>query len=157
MTPADAPRERSAIGRLLHDHRVRFLAVGGTNTLVGYLVFTALTLWVFGQVPFGYLISLVLSYAVSITLAFWLYRTFVFVVKGRVLTDFVKFVGVNLVAIGVNAVLLPFFVEVVGLHPLVAQAISLVITTLVSYFGHKHVSFRRPSAPPQGDEGPVSR
>lgn len=134
---------RSFVGRLLSDQRIRFLAVGATNTLVGYLIFGALTLWVFGAVPFGYLISLVISYAISITLAFWLYRTFVFPVKGRVVTDFLKFVSVYLVAIGLNALLLPLFVEVVGLNPLVAQAISLVLTTLLSYFGHKYVSFRR--------------
>ena len=147
MTRPQAPDEPSALARLLRDHRLRFVAVGATNTAVGYLVFGALTVWVFAQVPFGYLISLALSYVVSITLAFWLYRTFVFVVRGRVLTDFVRFVGVNLVTIGLNAVILPLLVEVVGLHPLVAQAISLVITTLASYFGHKHVSFRRPVAP----------
>ena len=39
---------RSFAQSLLRDHRVRFLAVGATNTLIGYLVFSALTLWVFG-------------------------------------------------------------------------------------------------------------
>lgn len=149
---------RSFVGRLLRDQRIRFLAVGATNTLVGYLIFGALTLWVFGDVPFGYLISLAISYAISITMAFWLYRTFVFLVKGRILTDFVKFVGVYAVSIGLNALILPLFVEVVGLHPLIAQAITLVLTTLLSYFGHKYVSFRRPqedghreSPAPEGD------
>lgn len=134
---------RSLVERLVRDQRIRFLAVGVTNTIVGYAVFSALTVWAFAGIPLGYLLSLVVSYAVSITLAFWLYRTFVFPVKGRILSDFAKFVGVYIVSIALNAVLLPLFVEIVGLNPLVAQAISLVLTTLISYFGHKYVSFRR--------------
>ena len=58
----------------LKDQRVRFLAVGGANTAVGYLIFSAFTLWVFVDVPLGYLLSLALSYVVGITLAFVLYR-----------------------------------------------------------------------------------
>lgn len=146
---------RSFLRGLVRDERVRFLAVGGTNTVVGYALFSAFTLWVFAGVPFGYLLSLILSYAISITLAFVLYRRFVFPVKGRIVSDFIKFVGVYLVAIGINAVLLPLLVEVVGLHPLLAQAISLVLTTLLSYFGHKYVSFRRRHDGEDSDSEPV--
>ena len=79
---------RTVIGRLARDQRVRFLAVGVTNTVVGYLVFSAFTLWVFADVYLGYLLSLALSYVVGITLAFVLYRRFVFPVHGHLLRDF---------------------------------------------------------------------
>lgn len=134
------------------DQRVRFLLVGGTNTAVGYLVYSALTLWVFPGLRFGYLISLAISYAVAIVLAFVLYRRFVFKVTGNVVQDFLRFVTVYLLAIGVNAVLLPFFVEVLHVHPLLAQLIVLVITTLMSFVGHRTFSFRRPGE----DEPPSS-
>ncbi len=144
---------REFFGRLLRDQRVRFLMVGATNTLVGYVIFSALTLWVFANVPFGYLASLAISYAIAIVLAFVLYRRFVFKVSGHVIRDFVRFVSVYAVAIGLNALLLPFFVEIVGLHPLLAQAITLVITTLLSFFGHRDFSFHRPGdpEPPPGE------
>jgi putative flippase GtrA len=129
--------------RLLGDQRVRFLAVGVTNTAVGYLVFSFFTLWVFADVPLGYLISLALSYVVGITLAFVLYRRFVFVVHGRIWRDFARFVSVYLVAIGINAAALPLLVELVLVPPLLAQLIILVATTLLSFFGHKKFSFRR--------------
>ncbi|WP_241984334.1 GtrA family protein [Cryobacterium sp. Hb1] len=132
--------------RFLRDQRVRFLAVGATNTLVGYLIFSAFTLWVFADVHLGYLLSLALSYAVGISLAFVLYRRFVFVVHGHVLRDFARFVSVYLVAIGINAVALPLLVEVVRVPPLLAQLIILVVTTLLSFFGHKKFSFRRSGA-----------
>lgn len=134
---------RNVIGRLTRDQRVRFLAVGATNTVVGYLVFSGFTLWVFADVYLGYLLSLALSYAVGITLAFVLYRRFVFLVHGHLLRDFARFVSVYLVAIGINAPALPLLVEVAHVPPLLAQLIILVATTLLSFFGHKKFSFRR--------------
>ena len=131
------------LGRLARDQRVRFLAVGATNTVVGYLVFSAFTLWVFADVHLGYLLSLALSYVIGITLAFVLYRRFVFPVHGHLLRDFARFVSVYLVAIGINAAALPLLVEVVQVPPLLAQLMILVVTTLLSFFGHKKFSFRR--------------
>jgi putative flippase GtrA len=130
-------RRGPALGALLAREEVRFLIVGVINTVVGYALF-ALFLLVFGYLP-----SLYLSYAVAVTLAFVLHRRFTFRVRGNALVDFVRFVGVYVVSLAVNSVVLPVLVELVGLHPLIAQGIALVITTLFSYVGHKWFSFRR--------------
>ena len=137
---------RRVLTRLVDDQRVRFLAVGATNTVVGYLIFAALTTWFLRELPLGYLLSLVASYAIAIFLAFFLYRRFVFHVSGHVLADFLRFVGVYAVAISINLVALPLLVEIVHVHALLAQAVILVVTTLVSFFGHKSFSFRRTAA-----------
>jgi putative flippase GtrA len=79
---------RDLARRLLADEKVRFLIIGGINIVVGYAVFGALTLWVFHDVRFGYLLSLLGGYAVAIALAFVQYRRFVFVVQGNVLKTF---------------------------------------------------------------------
>jgi putative flippase GtrA len=129
--------------RLLADQRVRFLAVGGFNTVLGYLTFSALTLWVFHEVRFGYLLSLACSYAIGISVAFVLYRRLVFKVQGQVVRDFARFVTVYAVSIGINAVVLPVLVEVVGVPPVLAQAVVVLITTLLSFVGHRTFSFRR--------------
>ncbi|WP_105035102.1 GtrA family protein [Cryobacterium aureum] len=136
--------------RILRDQRVRFLAVGATNTAVNYLVFSFFTVWVFADVYLGYLNSLALSYVVGITLAFVLYRRFVFVVHGHVPRDFARFVSVYLVAIGINAAALPLLVEVLLVPPLLAQLVILLVTTLLSFFGHKKFSFRRSSEQSEG-------
>lgn len=147
---------RGAIARFFGDQRIRFLAVGGINTLLGYVIFAALAQWVFVDVAFGYLLALIVSYAISITVAFVLYRRFVFVVKGNVVVDFVRFVSVYAVSIGANAVALPLLVEIAGLHPLVAQAIVLAVTTLISFVGHKYFSFRRKGGVGAGGDTPAS-
>jgi putative flippase GtrA len=122
---------------LLDREEVRFLIVGVVNTIVGYGLFAVFLLF------FPYLVSLYLSYAVAVSLAFVLHRRFTFRVRGNVLVDFVRFVGVYVVSLAVNTVVLPVLVELVGLHPLLAQGVALVITTLISYVGHKWFSFRR--------------
>nr|WP_109209922.1 GtrA family protein [Microbacterium ureisolvens] len=136
-------RVRTAFRRVVHDEKVRFLAVGGTNTVVGFLLFAAFESWIFRDVPYGYLISLVLSYAIAIVLAFFLYRRFVFRVSGNVVTDFVRFVSVYALSIGINFLALPALVEIGGVPPIIAQAVVLVCTTVVSFVGHKFFSFRR--------------
>lgn len=136
---------RALASRLINDQRVRFLAVGGFNTALGYLLFVLFDHFVFADIPFGYLLSLGASYAIAIGVAFVLYRRIVYKVTGHVIRDFARFVGVYIVAIGINASALPLLVEVVGIPAFIAQAIMLIVTTLLSFFGHKNVSFRRPN------------
>lgn len=131
------------VRRLLADQRVRFLIVGATNTVIGYAVFAVFDLTVFADVPHGHLLSLLPAYAISIVIAFFLYRRFVFQVSGRAGRDFLAFVGVNLFSIGLNLVLLAILVGVFAIPSLVAQALALMVTVLVSYFGHREVSFGR--------------
>ncbi|WP_166790133.1 GtrA family protein [Cryobacterium sp. Hh11] len=61
--------------------------------------------------------------------------------------DLARFVSVHLVAIGINAaaLLLLVEVEVATVPPLLAPLIILMVTTLLSFFGHKKFSFRRSS------------
>ncbi len=78
----------------------------------------------------------------SVLCAFVLYRRFVFRVRGHVWRDLARFEAVYLVSIGINAIVLPILVGI-GWERLVAQASILLVTTLISYFGHRHFSFRR--------------
>jgi putative flippase GtrA len=152
-------RMRRFIMTIVRDQRFGFLAVGATNTIVGFAIYTVLTLWVFADLRFGYLISLVISYAVAIVLAFVLYRRFVFRVSGHVIRDFLRFVTVYVLSISINLITLPALIEVVGMTPVLAQAVVLIVTTIVSFFGHKSFSFRRPratrNAVDDGDPGPL--
>ncbi|MDQ1127877.1 putative flippase GtrA [Microbacterium sp. SORGH_AS 888] len=87
--------------------------------------------------------TLLLSHLVAAVVAFALYRALVFQVSGHVLIDFVRFESVYLIPLLVNAFVLPVIV-LWGMNRILAQAIILILMTLVSYFGHRHFSFRRP-------------
>ena len=134
---------RVTLAALVADERVRFLVVGGINTVVGYVLFALLQITA-GHV-IGYIGSLYGSYVLAVTLAFVLHRRFTFRVEGtgNRLVDFLRFASVYVVSLAANTLALPLLVELAHLDPLVAQAISVVVTTVVSYFGHKYFSFRR--------------
>lgn len=141
----------AAIARLLRDERVRFVIVGGVNTIVQFGLFA-----IFDQgdrSPVRYLGSLYGSYAIAVVIAFFLHRRFTFRAtgNGRPVIDFLRFASVYVVSLAINTALLPLLVEAAHLAPLVAQAIATVITVLLSYFGHKYFSFHRRTPRPKSD------
>jgi len=135
--------------RLIRDQRVAFIAVGAINTVVGYAFFAAF-LWTVGDRwgrPWSYLAALACAHVVSVLVAFVLYRFVVFRVRGHVLSDLWRFETVYLSALAVNFALLPLLVEIAGLPVLLAQALIVFVTSLMSWVGHKHYSFRRRPSP----------
>ncbi|MBE7191635.1 MAG: GtrA family protein [Gordonia polyisoprenivorans] len=130
---------------LASDQRVRYLAVGGINTVAGYVVFSVVQL-LFGHV-ISYLGSVLVSHAITSTVAFVLYRRLVFRVSGHTLVDFVRFQSVYLIPLVANLLALPALVGIAGWNVYVAQASIVVVTVIVSYVGHKYFSFRRGRAP----------
>ena len=138
--PGDTSPAPGWLLRVVRDQRVAFLAVGAFNTAFGYLLFAMLLLLLGHRL---YLVALLCAYIVSVLLAFVLYRFLVFRVRGHVLRDLWRFVTVYLFALAVNFVTLPLLVELVHLPVLVAQAMIVLVTSLMSWMGHKHYSFRR--------------
>jgi len=139
---------------LLRRRESAYLAVGAINTLVGLLAFAGFERLLGDTI--GYLGALVLAYAVGIAVGFTLHRRFVFKVRGGVWLDLVRFVGVQLGALTVNAALLPAFVELAHLPVLPAQVLALAITVVASYFAHLYFSFRRPAGAPAREQDPGS-
>lgn len=128
--------------KYLSQEKIRFLLVGGFNTAFGYLLFASIQFTIGKSITFFG--SLYLSHAIGSSIAFVLYRRFVFPVQGQLLKDFLKFQSVYLVPLISNTFLLPAIILIFNLNAYVAQAISMVILTVVSYFGHKYFSFNRP-------------
>ena len=129
--------------QVVRDQRVAFLSIGAVNTGVGFLCFAGF-LALLGQQR--YMATLVCAHIVSVLIAFVLYRYVVFRVRGHLLRDLWRFETVYLVALAVNLALLPLLVQLGHLPVLLAQALILVVTALISWVGHKHFSFRRTEA-----------
>jgi putative flippase GtrA len=136
---------RNLLARLRGDERVRFVIVGGINTVLGYGLFALFDLTVGRFV--GYLACLFAAYAIATIVAFILHRRFTFQVggTGSVVVDFLRFSVVYLVTLALNTIALPLLVELAQLAPLVAQAAITIVATALSYVGHKFFSFRRPT------------
>jgi putative flippase GtrA len=154
MTEFDLPPESAPPGpliRLVRDQRVAFLVVGGINTIAGFAIFVACSESVghfvdhrFGKVP-GSLVTLGITHVLAVLFAFAMHRRFVFRVRGHLLRDLMRFWSVYLTGAAINFVALPVLVEL-GLQRIPAQAIIVASTMLLSYFGHRHFSFRRSTA-----------
>ena len=129
--------------RVVRDQRVAFLLVGGVNTVVGFICFAGFLL-LLGQRR--YLAVLLCAHVVSVLIAFVLYRFFVFRVRGHLLADLWRFETVYLSALALNFVMLPILVELAHLPVLVSQAMIMFVTSVMSWVGHKHYSFRRPAS-----------
>jgi putative flippase GtrA len=130
---------------LANRKEVRYLLVGGWNTLFGWVVFVVLQLSVGAAI--GYMAVLVISQVVGILNAYLGYRWLVFKVQGRWWLDFFRFSTVYWIVFGINIVALPLMVSVLGMNVIVSQTIFLVITIVASYVAHNRFSFRR-SQPP---------
>lgn len=119
---------------------IRFLVAGAWNTAFGYGVFVLLF---YLPLKLHYIVVLILSNIISITNAYVCYKIFIFKTHGNYLNEYLRFYGVYGTTFLINLLLLPFFVEILKIHPVISQGMVLSVTIFASYFGHKHFSFRR--------------
>lgn len=150
-TSGDAPRPGLLL-RLIRDQRIAFLVVGAFNTGVGYLLFVLFDFLAGRPVTpsigasAASVVTLLCAHVVATLIAFVLHRNLVFRVRGHVIRDFVRFQAVYVVTFSINIVVLPLLV-LAGMPTLLAQLLITVVTVIVSWFGHKYFSFRRPKQP----------
>lgn len=125
---------------LLKNERVRFLLVGGVNTAIAYGLFILFYSFLGSEF---YLLAYIISYVLSLLVGYLLQRKLVFKVKGHLILDFVRYSTVQFASFGINLLLLPLMVEILGFSAPLAQAIIAVITVVGSYFAHRAFSFHR--------------
>ena len=68
-------------------------------------------------------------------------KYFAFRAPGPYLPQAVRSYGIYLPMQIVASLLLAFFTLVMSMHPLLGQALTIFVTTIMSYFGHKYFTF----------------
>jgi putative flippase GtrA len=128
---------------------LRYLVVGGWNTLFGYGLFAFFT-HLLRHVPYGYLPALVAANVIAVSVAFLGYKWFVFRTAGNYLREWLKTMTVYGTGMLVNAALLAPLVGILHSYsrlgeraPYVGQAFLAVMVVVLSFLGHKHFTFRR--------------
>lgn len=129
---------------------VRYLLVGGFNTVFGYGLFALLN-WSFtGFGSYSYMYAAVLSNLIAISVAFLGYKWFVFRTRGNYLVEWLRCMGVYgssmLIGLAGLAVLTPILrhhMHRPALASYVAAAIMTIVTVIFSFLGHKNISFRQ--------------
>lgn len=140
-----------SIAGLLARQDVRYLIAGGWNTVFGYGLYIGL-FYLF-QIRVHYMVLAVVANILAITMAYLTHKLFVFRTKGNVLREYFRFYGVYGLTAALGLAALPICVELLGMGPYVAPLLILVVTTGLSYLGHKHFSFSPVQPPASQDPG----
>jgi putative flippase GtrA len=129
-----------------HYQPLRYLLVGGWNTLFGALAYA--TLHYFLNQRIHYLVLLIPANLLAITHAFFCYKYLVFHSAGNAWKEYFRcylvYGWIALVCAGIMALLVNAF----HMHPSLANLVCIGIAIIMSYMGHRHFSFR---AAPQSD------
>ncbi|WP_410876586.1 GtrA family protein [Nocardia sp. A7] len=141
---ADAPT--GLLLRVVRRQELAFALIGGFNTVLGIVLTVAWMAILGDSVPPA--VAVALAYSIGVVSAFVLHRTLVFRVRGHVLRDFFGFVVVNSGGLVLNMALLSLAVSVFGLPRMPSAVVVLGLVAVGSYFGHRHISFRRASDSP---------
>ena len=123
-------------------HRVaRYLIIGGWNTLFGLGLYTLLYETFKGQV--NYLLLTIPCNILAITNAFLCYKIFVFKTKGKWWSEYFRcylvYGSSTLIGMGLMFVLVSGF----NIYPVIAQFLTVAITIVASYIGHREFSFAK--------------
>jgi len=133
----------------------RYLLVGAFNTLFGYSLFAVFNFCLQGVGSYSYMVASLLANMIAISAAFLGYKWFVFKTRGNYLREWLRCVAVYssgmLITLAGLPILVPllrrFMVQRPQGAPYVAAAIMAVVTVIVSFFGHKHISFAVKTVP----------
>ena len=128
---------RNYIEKLFKYRGVRFLFVGGINTIVGYGFFA-----IFVALGFPYLIANTFSTIIGVINSYLWNRFFTFKSKNRALDEIIRYSFVYLVSYCFGMLLLWVMVGKMGVNTYFAGALNIFITMLISWFGHKNFSFK---------------
>ncbi len=143
-------------------HFIKFQAVGVVNFFVDYGVLSLL------NVVFGWplVLSNIISYTCGVINSFVFNRYFTFKMKLKFFStrhirlknrtihaiflssDFIKFIFVNLVSLGVNTLAVYILGDLYGLPNIIAKVIATVFSFTVNFAGNKLLVFKNSSAAP---------
>ena len=127
---------------------LRYLIVGGFNTLFGYSLFALITYSLTPWVPYSYELATLLSGLLSITFSYLSYKHLVFKTRGRYLREWFRALTVYGGGIVLNLILLPplvFFFDWLlqdpAQSPYLGGLVLVGVQVLLSFFGHKKYTF----------------
>ena len=126
---------------MIDAEKLRYLTVGGVNTVVGYAIGVAAYQILVGSLHI--LVIGILANIVAITFSFLTYKLLVFRSEGHWFQEYLKaYLVYGSVAL-LGIFLLWLFVNQIELSIWIAQGLVTILTVAVSYVGHKRFTFGR--------------
>lgn len=119
--------------------KIRFFVVGCINAFIAYVFYTIFCI-ILGKN--WYQISLAMSWIISSFISFYTQRTFVFKGKGIWYKEYLKCCTTWFFSYVINAVLLEFFVRILGVNIFVSQIFSNLSAAIFTYIVFKIIVFK---------------
>lgn len=124
-----------------HGLKIRFLCVGGINTLVGITCFPAIYFLVPVVRP-HYLFLMVVCQIFCISFSYLTNKYFVFRAKKTSLLEYLRFTCFYNIIFVVNLIILPWLVAHEHFNPALVQLVINIFIAMSSYFWHRHITFK---------------
>ena len=125
---------------MTYPQKLRFLLVGGYNTVFSYALFVAL-LWFMGGEHEQ--LALALSFTLSSINSFLTQKIYVFATAGDWKVEFMKCLGTWGMSYLINATVLWVLVDCLSVNPYIAQAYTIIFLTVFSWIMLKHFAFKK--------------
>ncbi len=119
--------------------KLRFLLVGGFNTVVSYMMFACFIFLIGAE---KYQQSLILSWILSSCISFTTQKIFVFQTKGNWLKEYIKCILTWSIGYFINAGTLEAVIVLLKMNVYIGQALSILLTTVITYILFKHFAFK---------------
>lgn len=141
-----SPRVHNRRLRRLLWQFARFLVVGVISFTVDYGLFFVL----FHYFGVQYIVASTISFSLSLVLNYLLTLKFVFEAKpGRnIAWEFVIYIGLNIVALGLNQLILFLTVDTLGFSPLIGKLIATAVVLVYNFISRKILIERTSGARP---------
>jgi len=136
----------SSLARLWARQSLRYVVVAGTVALL-YVGLMAAGV----ECGLHYMFAVLVAQGTTIMVAFPVYRVIVFRSGGDVRHDFARFLTVWSSGAIAGFVATPFLVEVLGMDPVGAQILAIVVVSVLSFLAHRYFSFSRTNVSGQSD------
>jgi putative flippase GtrA len=125
---------------------LRYLLVGGFNTVVGY----SLGVWLYLTLSptLHILVIAIIGNILGITISFSTYKLIVFRTRGHWLSEYLRSYLVYGGSALIGIMLLWYLVDGLRLPIWLAQGLVILLTVITSFLGHDRFTFRRPQGGP---------
>jgi putative flippase GtrA len=129
---------KDLVRELFKDRKIRFLFVGVLNTIFGYAVYA-----LFIYLGMHYLAAQFFGSILAVAHSYLWNKYFTFKSAEKSAGEVIRFISVYAASYVLNMILLYVLIGRLKINAYAAGAAGIFITTIISYVGHKKVSFRQ--------------
>lgn len=128
----------------IEEKKLRFLIIGGVNTLFGICAFSTLY-YLLQNLHLHYLIILFIAQLIAINFSYFSNKLLVFQTEGNFRNEYPKFFFYQMLVFILNLGPFAALVEITEVHPIIVQIFLTCLTVLISYIYYNRFTFVKKS------------